>query len=65
MSARVHVTARRDSRRYVGFGSRDGDETPDVSLSVTFDLGNGEAALSALREVVAEAEADIRRAGGR
>jgi hypothetical protein len=63
MSARVHVSARRESHRFAGF-HQGRTETPEVSVSVSFDLGKGDDALSVLRSAVAEAEADIRRASG-
>lgn len=60
MSARVRVSVERESHRFAGFGGTH-EDTPRVSVSVSFALGNGDAALTALRDAVAEAEADIRR----
>jgi hypothetical protein len=63
VSARVHVEVERDeSTRSLGFG-RESATSPRVSLSLSFDLGQGEAALEALRAVVDEATTHVRRAG--
>lgn len=63
MSARITVNVERESHRFAGFGGAH-EDTPRVSVSVSFAVGNGQAALDTLRSAVAEAEADIRKAGG-